>query len=289
MRNASKSVSRATISIFAALLALLPVQSTWAQRQPSVIPQGSSLPGLGTAETGLNGPGYIELGGSRSSLSGGLTDWTDAYLRAFLSGGSNGFSGEFSRQQRWGELGYWYSLGWTRTITENWYSELTAGTSSTGGRFLPKYRFDGMIHRKLLPRKQLVVSAGGGYDKSKDVNTARRFHVGGAYYFEWPFVIQAGVTRTYAQPGSAQATSEFLALTQGHEKEHYITVRAELGREAYELLGGPQTLFNFPIHNYSASYRQWIGVNWGVNLSFEHDGNPYYKRNGGVVGIFFDF
>jgi hypothetical protein len=30
-------------------------------------------------------------------------------------------------------------------------------------------------------------------------------------------------------------------------------------------------------------------VNWGVNLSFEHDGNPYYKRNGGVVGIFLDF
>lgn len=260
------------------------------QNYPSTtIPQGSSIPGLGGGlPGGLNGPGYLEVGGSHSSLSEGNPSWNDAYLRGVMSGGKNVFNGELIRQGRFGDAGWYYSLGLTRTLSENWFGAVHFG-SSIGGFFLPKLRTDATINRKLLPNKQFVASAGFGYDKSKTVNSAYRTQIGGTYYFSFPIVLQGGVMWTRANPGALVARSQYLAITQGREKEHYLSVRAEIGREAYQLIGPSTTVFDFPIHNYSANWRQWLGFNWGLNFAFEHEGNPYYKRNGGTVGIFLDF
>src|SRR5947207_2222660 len=48
-------------------------------------------------------------------------------------------------------------------------------------------------------------------------------------------------------------------------------------------------LFNFVVHNYSANWRQWVGVNWGFNATFDHESNFSYRRNGGTLGLFLDF
>src|SRR5437588_12487565 len=127
-------------------------------KQPDLVPQGSSIPGWGTRESGLDGPGYIEFGGSRSDLSSGSgidgrqEPWTDVYIKAVVSGGKNSFSMEATRQQRFGELGYFYTGGITRRLSEDWYAEVSGGTSSPGGLFLPKWSADGIINRKLLAR-----------------------------------------------------------------------------------------------------------------------------------------
>src|SRR5947209_3501181 len=162
--------------------ALLLISAAVAQnKQPDLVPQGSSIPGWGTRESGLDGPGYIEFGGSRSDLSSGSgidgrqEPWTDVYIKAVVSGGKNSFSMEATRQQRFGELGYFYTGGITRRLSEDWYAEVSGGTSSPGGLFLPKWSADGIINRKLLARRQLVLSAGYGYDKSKLVNTDSRY------------------------------------------------------------------------------------------------------------------
>ena len=76
-------------------------------------------------------------------------------------------------------------------------------------------------------------------------------------------------------------------------REALAKVRAELGREAYELVGDKArnrvTLFDFPIHNYSGNWRQWVGNNWGVNFTFERQVNPFFNRNGATLGLFLDF
>ncbi|MBV8206192.1 MAG: YaiO family outer membrane beta-barrel protein [Acidobacteria bacterium] len=256
--------------------------------QPDIVPQGSSIPGLGTRETGLNGPGYLEFGGSRSDLSQSQPSWTDLYLRGVASTERNSFSAEANRQQRYGELGYFYSLGWTRIINQDWYGEVSAGTGSHGGLFLPKWTFDGIVNRKLLSSRRLVVNGGWGYDKSKLANTDQRYQAGAMYYFPFNLMAQGGVTFTKAQPGNILARAQSVAVTYGREKEHYIMGRAEIGREGYLIIGN-NSIYNFPIHNYAATYRQWIGVNWGFNVSFEHDGNPYFRRNGAIVAMFLDF
>lgn len=266
-----------------------------AQSNSNTAAPGSSLPGLGGINLGLNGPGYIEIGGSHSALTGGNADWNDFYLRGMVSGGRNAFSGELTRQARFGDSGWFGGIGLTRTLSEDWYAQISAG-GSAGGFFLPKFRTDGLINRKLLPKRQLVATAGFGFDQSKTVNHDERFQFGGAYYFERPFVLQAGVTWTHAAPGNILARTQYVAVNEGHDKEHFISLRYGWGREGYEVIGAPTTvnpaynvLFDFPIHDITATWRQWIGPNWGVNFNLEQHQEPAYHRFGGTAGVFLDF
>jgi YaiO family outer membrane protein len=256
---------------------------------------GSSLPGLGVLSLGLDGPGYLEIGGGHNSLSGNNPDWNDVYIRGALSGGRNVWTAELTRQGRFGDSGWFYGVGLSRTLSENWYAQFSAG-GSAGGFFLPRFRTDALINRKLLRRRQLVASAGVGFDQSKTVNHDLRFQATGAYYFEYPIVLQAGVAWTHASPGNILARTQFVAFNQGHEKEYFASVRYEWGREGYELIGAPHAgspgfnvLFDFPVRTATGSWRQWIGPNWGLNFNVEQHQEPAYHRWGGTAGVFLDF
>jgi YaiO family outer membrane protein len=266
-----------------------------AQDQGQPLPQGASLPGMSQLPAGLNGPGYLEFGGSFFNLSGANSNWQDAYFNGLVSSGGNSFAGQFSRQDHYGDTGWYYSLGWTRVWSADWYSELDFGTSTVSGFFLPKARVDALINRKLLARKQLVLQLGAGYDLSKRVFPSLvhdfdyRGQIGAVYYFERPWIVQSGFTMTLANPGNIMAPSGFLAVTQGRVKEHYLTLKASLGREGYELFGTGQSIFDFAFQDYSVNWRQWMGPNWGFDLAVEHEVKPIYHRNGGTVGLFLDF
>lgn len=256
---------------------------------------GSSLPGLGGVALGLNGPGYVEIGGSHSSLTNGYTNWNDFYARGVVSGGRNVINGEITREGRYGSSGWFGGLGLTRTVSENWYAQISAGASADGF-FLPKYRIDSLLNRKFLARRQLVANVGFGFDQSRTVNYDTRYQVGAAYYFQQPFVLEGGFVWTYANPGNILARTQFLALTEGHDKEHFLSLRYSWGLEGYEVVGPPTTstpaynvLLNFHEHDIAGTWRQWIGPNWGVNLVIEQHQEPAYHRIGGIAGVFLDF
>lgn len=256
---------------------------------------GSSLPGLGVLSFGMDGPGYLEIGGSHSALTSNYANWNDFYLRGVVSGGRNVLSGELTREGRFGDSGWLGTLGLTRTLSENWYAQ-ASGSGSVGGFFLNRFSADGLINRKLLRRRQLVLSAGGGYDQSKTVNNDARAQIGGAYYFQYPVVLQAGAMWTYSNPGSILARTQYIAATQGYQKEHFVSVRYEWGREGYEMIAPPtpvaplfRVALNFPEHTITGTWRQWIGPNWGVNFMIEQHQEPAYHRIGGTAGVFLDF
>ena len=272
------------------------VDSGPSSRVGRTVPQGSSIPGLGAAGF-IDGPGYVEIGGSRSDLTSPIQPWTDVYIRGDVQPTDRDILNlDFERQARYGDSGWLYTLGETHVFTDFLYMSLDGGVS-TGGFFIPKYKADAFVNYKTLPRRQLVLTAGVGLDQGKVVNgltsRAARLEVGTTYYFtNWPFIVQEGFTLTQAAPGNISAPAGYLAITEGHNKEHYITVRAEIGREGYELFGNKTSqfaAFNFPIHNWTGTWRQWIGNNWGVNVAFERYVNPYFNRNGATVGLVLDF
>ena len=273
------------IAIFISLLTL----PALTQDTGPVGPQAASIPGLGAIPLGLNGPGYVEFGGGYSDMyPRPYLPWRDAYMRIVASGGRNTLSGEGSRENRYGDTGWYYNAGLARDFSENWFADVHAG-SSVGGFFLPKLRVDSSINRKLLSNKRLVLTGTFGYDKSKQVNHDYRFGPAFTYYTKWSVVGQGGVNFVRSFPGNLLDMSEYLAITQGHDKEHFITVRAEFGREGYEIVGPQTALQDFAFRQYSGSWRQWIGLDWGVNVIFNHENTPFYRRNGGTVGFFFEF
>jgi YaiO family outer membrane protein len=273
----------------AAIAALLALPALFAQDTGTPKAQGASIPGLGSMPLGLNGPGYFEFGGGYSDMyPQPYQPWRDGYLRFALSGGKNTLDGEVSRQDHYGDTGWYYAAGLTRSLSDNWFADVHAGTS-VGGFFLPKVRLDSSVNRKVLKSKQLVLTGLFGYDKSKQINTDYRYGGGFTYYSKWSVVAQAGVTATRANPGDITDIAEYLAVTQGHDKEHLATFRLGLGKEGYEIVGPQTALMDFHFRQYSGTWRQWIGVNWGVNLVFNHENSPFYRRNGGTVGFFYEF
>lgn len=270
-------------------VSLFAVPALFAQDTGAPPAQGVSVPGLGAIPFGLNGPGYVEFGGGYSDMyPRPYVPWRDGYLRFALSGGGNTLGGEVSRQDHYGDTGWYYGAGLSRDLSENWFADAHVG-SSVGGFFLPRLRVDSSINRKILGRKQLVLTGTFGYDKSKQVNYDYRYGGGFTYYTNWSIVAQAGMTATQSNPGNVLDISEYLALTQGHDKEHFITFRLGLGKEGYEIVGPQTALQDFHLRQYSGIWRQWIGVNWGVNVIFNHENSPFYRRNGGTVGFFFEF
>jgi YaiO family outer membrane protein len=275
---------------------LLPGAFAMAQSSPSTtVAPGSSLPGVGGLASSLDGPGYIEIGGSHSGLTDNNPSWNDVYMRGVISGGRNAITGELTREDRYGDSGWLFGAGLTRTLSENWYGQLSA-SGSAGGFFLNRFSSDAIINRKLLPRRQLVASAGVGFDQSKTVDHDWRARLEGSYYFGYPIVLQGGVMWTHTSPGGILARTQFIAATQGHEKEHYFSLRYAWGREGYEVIGAPTSqapafnvLFDFPIHDVRGTWRQWIGPNWGLNFNVEQHQEPAYHRWGGTAGVFLDF
>ncbi|HWC15935.1 MAG TPA: YaiO family outer membrane beta-barrel protein, partial [Terriglobales bacterium] len=109
----------------------------YAQDTGTAPPQGASIPGLGAIPLGLTGPGYIEVGGGYSDMyPRPYLPWRDAYVRILASNGRNTFSGEGSRQDRYGDTGWYYGAGITRNLSDTWFADVHAG-SSAGGFFLP--------------------------------------------------------------------------------------------------------------------------------------------------------
>src|SRR5579884_2169723 len=98
----------------------------------TTVPQGAAIPGIGSPE-GPNGPGYLEFGGSRSDLTSPQPSWTDAYVRGVINvTPANALSVEADRQARFGDSGYFGSIGVTHSFTSNLYTNTYVG-SSVGG------------------------------------------------------------------------------------------------------------------------------------------------------------
>lgn len=273
--------------LLSALVLILGSSFAMAQQEEAPVSPGSAVPGIFFPGVG-GGHGFIEAGGGHSALSPGNPSWTDGYLRAVFTGAVNTIQTEVTREDRYGDRGYYFTGGLTHVFNQDWYADVFAGTSSYCF-FLPKYRFDGFIHRKLLPQKQLILVMGGGYEKAKDVHSAFRLNPEANYYVRPSWVLQSGVIFTRGDPGAVTVHTQYFAITQGQNKSHFISVRGEYGREAWELIGPSSVLVDFPIHDVSATWRQWIAPNWGFNLTVERYNNYIFNRIGATAGLFLDF
>lgn len=222
---------------------------------------------------------------SHSSLSGGNPSWNELGVRGNYQVGPHLLNGELATMRRWGESGTYAAIGDTYTFNPDWYGSLSVGAGS-GAEYLPRYRVDGFINRKLLEKKNLIGTLGLGYYRAPDGHIDRNVSVGGTYYFEQPFVVQGEVRFTHGSPGSVDTRQYFVAGTWGREKQTTMTARYGWGEEAYQSIGAGAVLTNFRSKELSLSVRHWIRPNWGVEVAAEGYRNPYYRRNGVTAGLF---
>ena len=284
-------MKRTITVVVLSLCLLLPIA---AQQQPSTTPPTSAPQQNPPQATPLPGSpaqgehGFVEAGGDYFALSNGFGVWNGAYLRAFVTGGNHTFNGEVTGQREFGDTGVYLGAGDTYTFNPDWYGSLNLG-SSVGGFFYPRFRVDGFINRKLLARRQMILSLGGGYYAAKDVHRDYSFSAGAVYYFAAPWIFETGVRFNVSTPGNVFSPSGFIAVTQGRNKHQYVVTRAGFAREAYQLIGPRAVLSDFISQEVSFTWRRWVGKSWGINAIGEYYHNPSYERGGASFGIFKEF
>ena len=233
--------------------------------------------------------GFVEAGGNFSSLSKNYQNWSGEYAKGeYQADQDNRWSGELLNQREFGAEGNYGAIGNTHNWNENWYSTVNVGGGSSAF-FLPKYRVDAFINRKWLDDRQLITTLGFGDYKAQDVHEDRSVFLGATYYFKEPWILQGGVRFNNSSPGSVNSTSEFVAVTQGRDKEQFITLRYGYGKEAYQIVGVGNTLSDFNSQIISLEIRKWLGKKWGVNARGEEYLSPNYNRIGGSLGVFREF
>lgn len=246
-------------------------------------PAGADVGAISAAPAPLRG---VEAYASHRELTAGFPEWRELGLRISYQLGANVVRGEVASMKRWNESGVYAGIGDTYTLDPDWYASVNVGAGD-GASYLPRYRIDAFLHRKLLAQRNLVANLGVGYYRAPDGHVDRNVSVGATYYVQaHPLVLQGEVRFTHGSPGSVDTRQQFVAATWGRQKQTTVTVRYGWGEEGYQSIGGDAVLTNFRSRELSASVRRWLGIDWGVELAGEQYRNPTYRRSGLTGGLF---
>lgn len=258
----------------------------YAQEAPADAPQSAAQANAALPEKILTN--FVETGGSYRDLSNGYGHWTGGYARGVVVVGQDTVNAEVNEQYEFGDTGAYIAAGDTHIFNSDWYGSLTLG-SSIGGFFWPRFRSDGFINRKWSERKQFITTLGVSYIMEKDVHRDSGLFVGGSYYFQKPWLLEGGVRLNLSNPGEVFSPFGFVAVTQGRNKHHYVSLNVGAGQEGYQIIGPTTVLTSFASQTVTLTWRQWLGSKWGVNVVADYYHNPFYQRDGGVIGVFREF
>lgn len=246
----------------------------------------SQTTGLPNAMLGWRG---LEVYTAQSQLTAAYADWRETGIRGLYELAPHLIAAEAVAMNRFGESGHYLAVGDTVVLSPDWYASLALG-GGDGAAYLPRYRVDAFLHRKMLRDKNLVASLGTGLYKSPDEHRDDNLNLGATYYFSQPWIVQAEIRQTRSQPGDVQTRQYFVAATWGLYKQTRITGRYGWGEEGYQSLGSAGGFISrFSSHQGSLAVQHWIGSDWGVKASAEDYRNPFYRRTGLRLALFKDF
>lgn len=248
--------------------------AAWAQTDAPLAPVGPPV-------ARLQVEGYT----SRQTLTAGFEPWRETGVRGTYASGVHTLQGEVAAMRRFGESGVFTGIGDTVVFDADWFGSLSVGAGD-GASYLPRYRVDTFINRKLLPGRNLIGTLGLAYYSAPDGHADRSLGLGATYYFEQPWVVQGEVRFNQSNPGSVSTRQQFLAATWGRDKQTQVTGRHAWGTEGYQAIGGGASLVNFRSNGTSLAIRHWIAPQWGLTAMVERYENPTYRRTGATLGAF---
>jgi YaiO family outer membrane protein len=238
--------------------------------------------------TAQSGTLTVELSGNVQSLSGPYGDGGGLGLRAAWVRDRNVWSAFGNHERRFGASGLIGGMANTHTFSPDWYA-YAAAAASTEAFFLPRYRLDGQIARKLGGHRQWVVAtsltAAAAHDEHRDLGAG----IGVIRYFESGFILDGAVNWNRSRPGDLTSRRQTLTATYARAMRHSISGRVSWGREAYQLTSAATSITGFSSHELSLRYQRWLVSNSGATISAEYYDNPHYQRTGLYLTVFRQF
>lgn len=229
------------------------------------------------------------MGGA--DLNGGNTNWFDSYARGYFKPGADTtVYWSAANERHFGDTGVTAGLTVVHDFSPDWYG--LAGISGGSAPFQNRRRLDLTLFHKWPDSRRWITGIGLMSAASGD-GIHRDFALRGSviYYSDQAWVAEGGVIVNRSNPGSVWGARGYGAITLGTEKQHYLSLRLEHGKEAYlpvQVPGYPGNV-EFNSTELTLQWRQWINQRWGYVVGAQAYRNPYYRRLGVSVGLFMDF
>lgn len=231
-------------------------------------------------------PATWEVQTTHSKLSAGLPDGEQLSVRAaWALPAGNTLQAELMHERKFGEQGDVAALAYTRIFSPDWFGTGTL-VLGQGGPNWANLRGDVQVSKKWLSQQQLVTSAAANYAVYDNDRSDAGLRLSAAWYLALPAVLEAGVTFNLSQPGNVNSDMPYVSATWGQAGQQYVSLRLTNGTEAYQALGAAAQLVNFHSRSVGATWRRWIGPQWGFTAQAEHYRNPVYQRHTLGVGLF---
>ena len=246
----------------------------------------AALAGLAASPAQAAPPLTLDLVASQGRLSAGQPDAQAANLRAtWQRDGGDVLRGEWLAEDKFGRRGGLLGAGYTAVLSPDWVASGSLALGY-GGPYWARHRLDGELSRSWGDQRAFVTRAGfyrAVYEAQRSDSGLR---LSGVAYLPGSWVLEAGTAINRSQPGGLSSAMPFASATWGRDGEHYLSLRASRGSEAWLATSAGTQAVRFDSHSLGLNWRQWVGPAWGYTVQAEQYVNPSYRRNTLGAGLF---
>jgi YaiO family outer membrane protein len=229
----------------------------------------------------------IEAGAFAHSVSDGFGSWRGGYLRAMTPLGARDLlTLDVVAQRAFRDVGGFAALSLRHDLSARLFV-VAAGGAGTGRFALPAARADLLVGRAFGARRAVVLAAGASYVDAQAVYADRAVLGSVAWYASPVLVLEVAGRVNSSTPGDVRSFRIAPTLTRRlNGGRQLLTLRADVGTEAYQLLAGPAAVArDFGSTHFSGALRHRASDAWGATLQAEAYRNPYYTRAGLRAGV----
>ncbi len=231
------------------------------------------------------GRSRVEIGGFHHRVSDGFGHWSGTTVRLTIAGSGSTWYLDGRAQRAFEDEGIYGGLTGVVDLGSRVFVSGGVGGGS-GGFVLPDLRADAALHLKLGAARRVVVYAGATWVDAKRGFEDRAAALGLTWYASARAVLEAGGRLNWSDPGDVRSERALASATLGTPGRRLVVLRANVGREGYQLTGVAATLRRFESQEADVSWQEPLGRRWGIAVGATWYHNPFYTRAGASLGFF---
>lgn len=220
----------------------------------------------------------VEVTGGTTSLSNGLGTHSSSGVRLRHQQPRDIWYLGVSRETRLNKTGWLGNVSNTHMLSSIWTSHLSA-TAGTDVFYLPRYRFDGQLARKLGGPRAWIVTGSLMHSAARDEHSDVGAGVGVARFLTPALAVDASVMWKRTMPEDFISRRQNAGVAWYHPQRE-VSVRTGFGEEGFQLVSADSVLVGFNSHDVTGRWLEWISATVGIAISATYYGNADYHSSG---------
>ncbi|HEY0811144.1 MAG TPA: YaiO family outer membrane beta-barrel protein [Longimicrobiales bacterium] len=220
----------------------------------------------------------VEITTGNSTASGGFGTYNSLGVRLRHQRPADVWYVGVSHESAWGDDGWLGNIANVHTFNPRWSSYLSA-TTSTDAFFLPRYRFDAELSRRLGGPRAWVLTGSAMTRAARDEHHDIGGGIGVGRFLRRDLAADVSVFWTHTAPEDVVSRYQHLGLT-WYRPQRELGARVSFGEESYLPVTADSTLVAFNSYAVTVRWVERIDNAVAISLHATYYENPRYRSRG---------